>query len=216
MRDSVKAVEHVREIQMVVFSLGSEEYGLPIEQTREIIRLIPITRLPMVPPYVEGVVNLRGEVTPIVNLQKKLYLPQTASTDDTRIVIVEAAGKRVGIIVDQVSEVLRIPENAIEPPPPDTVGIDAAFIRGVGKVGERLLILLDVEAVLTREFSAVSAAVGSDAAEAVADTAHDAAVTTETVSVDVDNSGATGNDEGPAGDVSGLPALGNGGLPAAI
>ncbi len=208
MRDSVKAVEHVREIQMVVFGLGSEEYGLPIEQTREILRLIPITRLPMVPPYVEGVVNLRSEVTPIVNLQKKLHLPQTASTDDTRIVIVEAAGKRVGIIVDQVSEVLRIPENAIEPPPPDTVGIDAAFIRGVGKVGERLLILLDVEAVLTREFSAVSALAGSDAA---IDTA-----------VDADNGSSTGDGVptdtavDAAADVSGLPAPVDGELPEVI
>ncbi|MGE5578083.1 MAG: chemotaxis protein CheW [Syntrophothermus sp.] len=171
MRESGKIAEHVREIQVVVFGLGSEEYGLPIEQTREIIRLVSVTRLPMVPPYVEGVINLRGEVMPIVNLQKKLHLAETASTDNTRIVVVEAAGKQVGIIVDQVSEVLRVPENAIEPPPPDTISIDSSFIRGVGKVGERLLIMLDIEAVLTREFSVVQAT--NAAADADADSTVD-------------------------------------------
>ncbi|NPV30353.1 MAG: purine-binding chemotaxis protein CheW [Firmicutes bacterium] len=137
------------EIQLVVFRLGAEEYGVPITQVQEINRLTTPTRIPKAPAFVEGVINLRGKVLPVIDLKKRFGLEGAAYTDEARIVVVEIAGHTVGVIVDVVSEVLRLPVTSIEPPPAVIAGITADYLRGVGKLDDRLLILLDLNKILT-------------------------------------------------------------------
>ncbi|MCD6574378.1 chemotaxis protein CheW, partial [Candidatus Aerophobetes bacterium] len=117
----------------------------------EIIRLPEITRVPQAPFFVEGVINLRGNVLPVIDLRKRFDLEATQKTNATRIVVTNVDGKTTGIIVDSVSEVMRLPKNAIEPPPPIMAGIEARYLRGIGKLedGKRLLILLNLEEILT-------------------------------------------------------------------
>lgn len=141
------------EMQLVVFSLKAGpivgEYGVPITQVQEIIRLTEPTRLPQVPVFVEGIINLRGNVIPIIDLKKRFNMPVADSTDETRIIVVDIEGKTVGLIVDQVLEVLRLSLTDIEPPPTEIAGLTAEYLTGVGKLDDRLLILLDITKVLT-------------------------------------------------------------------
>ncbi|NPV26096.1 MAG: chemotaxis protein CheW [Firmicutes bacterium] len=141
------------EIQLVVFALKSGnstcEYGVPITQVQEINRLTNPTKLPKVPSFVEGVINLRGKVIPVIDLKKRFDLEIGEYTDDTRIIVVEIDGHTVGIIVDEVTEVLRLATSQIEPPPSIIGGIAADYLKGVGKIGERLLVLLDLHKILT-------------------------------------------------------------------
>jgi purine-binding chemotaxis protein CheW len=137
------------EIQLVVFKLGEEEYGVPITQVQEINRLVTPTKIPKSPEFVEGVINLRGKIIPIIDLKKRFSLPLTDSTDDTRIVVIEIAGNTVGVIVDAVSEVIRINSSNIEPAPAIISSIDAEYLSGVGKVDDRLLILLELNKVFS-------------------------------------------------------------------
>lgn len=141
------------EIQMVVFNLKTGnivgEYGVPITQVQEIIRLTSPTKLPQVPVFVEGIINLRGNVIPIIDLKKRFNLATSDYTDDTRIIVVEIEGQTVGIIVDEVAEVLRLPVSSIEPPPALVGGITAEYLTGVGKFDDRLLIMLDMTRILT-------------------------------------------------------------------
>ncbi|MDH7577919.1 MAG: chemotaxis protein CheW [Bacillota bacterium] len=137
------------EIQLVIFRLGAEEYGVPITQVQEINRLTTPTKIPKAPAFVEGVINLRGKVLPVIDLKKRFGLEGTVYTDEARIVVVEIAGHTVGVIVDVVSEVLRLPLSSIEPPPAVIAGITADYLRGVGKLDDRLLILLDLNKILT-------------------------------------------------------------------
>jgi purine-binding chemotaxis protein CheW len=146
---SAEREKHSEEIQLVVFRLGAEEYGVPITQVQEIIRLVTPTRIPNVPDFLEGVINLRGNVLPVIDLKKRFGLGSSEYTDEARIVVVEIAGHTVGVIVDFVSEVLRLPMSSIEPPPPIIAGITAEYLRGVGKLDDRLLILLDLNKILT-------------------------------------------------------------------
>ncbi|UWG98318.1 chemotaxis protein CheW [Dehalobacter sp. DCM] len=136
------------EEQMVTFSLGTEEFGVDIMKVQEIIRIPPITRVPKAKSYVEGVINLRGIVIPIVNLRTRFGMPSAVETDLSRIIVLQIEGKVFGIMVDSVAEVLRLNDDAIEPPPPIALGMDANFIRGVGKIGERLLILLKLDQII--------------------------------------------------------------------
>lgn len=133
------------EEQLVTFSLGTEEFGVDIMRVQEIIRIPPITRVPKAPSFVEGVINLRGNVIPVVNLRVRFGMPLDEETDLSRIVVLQVAGKVFGVRVDGVTEVLRLDSEAIEPPPPVALGMDSNFIRGVGKIGERLLILLNLD-----------------------------------------------------------------------
>lgn len=137
--------------QFVVFLLDDEEFGVSIMSVKEIIRMTNITRLPKTPTFIEGVINLRGEVIPVVNLRKRFDVPADAVTDSTRIVIVEIEGEQVGLIVDSVSEVLRLSLDQIEPPPQSVVGLKTEFIEGVGKVGDRLLVILKIDKLLTTD-----------------------------------------------------------------
>ena len=134
-------------IQLVTFRLGEEEYGVDILKVHEINRMMDITAVPNAPKCIEGVINLRGKVIPVINLRRKFGLPHKEADARSKIVVVDV-GMAAGIIVDSVSEVLRINSDVIEPPPPMTAAIGSEYILGVGKLKERLLILLDIERLL--------------------------------------------------------------------
>jgi purine-binding chemotaxis protein CheW len=135
-------------LQLVSFRVGSEEFGLDILRVQEIIRLQPLTRVPNSPGFVDGVINLRGKVIPVIGLRKRLGLEAQASDKETRIVVVEVSGTVLGFIVDSVSEVLRIPADTVEPPP--RLGkVEREYVSGVGKLENRLLILLDIDRLMS-------------------------------------------------------------------
>jgi len=135
-------------IQLVSFKLGDEEFGVNIQKVKEINRMIQITKVPNAPSFVKGVVNLRGSIMPIIDLRKKLNMPPKEDDKSTRIIILDLENKTIGFIVDEVSEVLRI-SNSILEPPPDMVGdVDTDYITAVAKLENRLLILLDIEKAL--------------------------------------------------------------------
>jgi len=139
-----------QELQLVIFRLAKEEYGLPITKVQEINRLVPITKLPQTPAFMEGIINLRGRIIPVVDLRKRFQLEVSDHNDDSRIIIVEVNGQTVGIIVDAVNEVVRLSSASVEPPPPTFI-LDAKYIHGVGKLEDRLLILLDIDQILTSQ-----------------------------------------------------------------
>ncbi len=141
----------VNEKQFVVFKLGRETYGLDIAAVREIITMQTITEVPRTMEYVEGVINLRGRVIPVFNLHKKFGLQADMFTRSTRIVVVEVEGNTIGMVVDGVSEVLRISGDIVERPSSILTDIDTDYLAGVAKLDERLVILLDLEKVLSRE-----------------------------------------------------------------
>jgi purine-binding chemotaxis protein CheW len=136
-------------IQLVSFNIGEEEFGVDILKVQEINRMSEVTKVPNAPDYVEGVINLRGKVIPIIDLRMRIGMPQKDSDKDTRIVVVELDSKVVGFVVDSVNEVLRINKNITEPPPPMVAGIDSEYITAIGKLDDRLLILLDLERILS-------------------------------------------------------------------
>jgi purine-binding chemotaxis protein CheW len=137
------------EKQLVIFELANEFYGVDIAAVEGIIKMQPITVVPHAPPFVVGVTNLRGAVLPVMDLRKRFGLPAQAETKDSRIVTVVMGSLKVGIVVDGVSEVLRIPDEAIEPPSPLVTTVETTFLQGIAKVAERLIILLDLSKVLT-------------------------------------------------------------------
>ncbi|WP_461358513.1 chemotaxis protein CheW [Candidatus Darwinibacter acetoxidans] len=141
----------MEERQLVVFRLHNEEFGVEITDVREIVKPRHITRLPHVADYIEGVTNLRGEVIPVMCLRKRFGLEPQEETQDTRIIMLEINNGLVGFIVDAVTETLRLPEEAIEPPPSNIAGLRADYLAGVGKVDDRLLILLDVDKILSTD-----------------------------------------------------------------
>jgi purine-binding chemotaxis protein CheW len=138
-------------LQLVSFKIGEEEFGVDILKVQEINRMLEVTRVPNAPEYVDGVINLRGKVIPIIDLRRRFGMERREKDKNTRIVVVELAGKVVGFVVDAVSEVLRIPKGVTEPPPAIVSGIDTDYITAVGKLEDRLLILLDLEKVLLKE-----------------------------------------------------------------
>lgn len=137
--------------QMVVFRLAGEYYAVDIHQVREIIRVPDITRVPRTPDFVEGVINLRGSVIPIIDLRKRFGMEAAEADDEQRIVVVELDDKTLGVIVDAVTEVLRIDRDRIEPPSPYIVNVDTQYITGIARLDERLVILLDAARVLSTE-----------------------------------------------------------------
>lgn len=147
--DKVKAKLSGQTTQVVSFALGSEEYGVDIAQVQEINRMVTITHVPRAPHFMEGVINLRGQLIPIIDLRTRFGMPRSEQSKNTRIVVTEIGSKRVGMVVDSVSEVLRIPVEEIEDAPDMIAGVDTEYIRGVGKIGDRLIILLDLGRVIT-------------------------------------------------------------------
>jgi len=137
------------ELQLVVFKLGEEEYGVEITQVQEIIRVMETTRVPKAPTFIKGVINLRGKVIPVIELKKRFGLTECNIDDQTRIIVVEVQDYTVGMIVDCVSEVLRLSSESIEPTPPVFSNLSDEYIRGVGKLENRLLILLDLDKILS-------------------------------------------------------------------
>jgi purine-binding chemotaxis protein CheW len=136
-----------RLLQLVSFKIGNEEFGLDILRVQEIIRLQDLTRVPNSPDFIDGVINLRGKVIPIIALRKRFGLQQKEYDKQTRIVVLEVQNMVLGFIVDSVSEVLRIPASTVAPPP--RLGkIEREFVSGVGKLENRLLILLDVDRIM--------------------------------------------------------------------
>lgn len=133
--------------QYVAFRLGAEEYGVSILQIQEIKRMTEITRVPHTPNYVKGVINLRGSILPVIDLKTRLNFTSGEYTDDARIIIVKLEEYSIGIIVDAVSEVLWLPADQVEPSPAFVGELEAEYIRGVGKVDGRLVILLNMEKV---------------------------------------------------------------------
>ncbi|MBP2652652.1 MAG: cheW 2 [Firmicutes bacterium] len=146
----MQEVESINELQLVVFSLATEEYGLLITKVQEINRIVPITKLPQTPNFMEGIINLRGRVIPIIDLRKRFQLKVSDYDEDTRIIIVEVAGQTVGVIVDAVTEVVCLSKALVEPPPPSFI-LDAEYVDGIGKFDERLLILLNIDKILTSQ-----------------------------------------------------------------
>jgi purine-binding chemotaxis protein CheW len=134
-----------RELQIVVCELGDEHYGLDIARVFEIIRHQPITAVPRAPSFVKGVINLRGRIIPVVDLRARFGMPEVEPTKETRIVVAESPSTRVGLIVDSVSEVLLVPTDAVEPTPAVAGGADAEYLRGIAKLGGRLVLLLELD-----------------------------------------------------------------------
>ncbi|WP_028842028.1 chemotaxis protein CheW [Thermodesulfovibrio yellowstonii] len=131
-------------LQLVTFTLGGEEYAVNILKVQEINRMKEITRIPNAPYYVEGVINLRGKVIPVVSLRKMFGLPEEDMAQQ-KIMIMDIQGVTIGLIVDTVSEVLRISANIVEPPPAMTYSVSSEFISGIAKLQDRLIILLDMD-----------------------------------------------------------------------
>jgi len=145
----LKATE---EMQVVVFKLGTDEYCVPVFQAREIQTYSVPTRIPNTPSFVEGIINLRGQIIPILDLKKRFDSGATEINATTRIIIIDMEGEVLGILVDSVSEVLKIPQNWFEPPPPAIrTSINNNYISGIGKIDKRLIILIDLARVLNEE-----------------------------------------------------------------
>ncbi len=141
------------EEQVVVFELAGEAYAVPVYRVQEIIRMQPITIIPRAPEYVEGMTNLRGQVIPVIDLVKRLGRGQAQHTKATRIMVAELPGQMVGMLVDNVISVAQLPKTSIEPPPPVVMSVDSEFILGLTQYRERLLILLNLDKILSREES---------------------------------------------------------------
>ncbi|MDR7316574.1 chemotaxis protein CheW [Brevibacillus nitrificans] len=131
--------------QSILFKMGNEYYGLSISLVREIIKPLPVTRFPKSPAYVEGVVDLRGRILPIINLRTMFGLEPVAETDDTRFVDLQLEGLDVGIIVDAVSEVMNIPQKLIEAAPPLIAGVEGKYLQGIARLNDKLIMLLDID-----------------------------------------------------------------------
>ncbi|BFH14810.1 chemotaxis protein CheW [Paenibacillus melissococcoides] len=139
------------DMKVVVFMLGTEEYGVEVEKVKTIERMMPITRVPKTYDFIKGVINLRGVVIPVIDLRGRFGLPEAEATDQTRIIIVAHSDLEVGFIVDNASDVIDINEEHIEPAPEVVGGIQAKYLRGVAKIGEdRLLIMLNLAEVLNK------------------------------------------------------------------
>ncbi len=141
----------IKDLKVIVFQLKDEEYGIPVQQVQSIERMQHVTRVPKVSKFVKGVMNLRGVVTPIIDLRKRFGIEDVNYSDSTRIIIVSVKDMEVGLIVDAANDVIDIPDGAIEPPPEVVGAIEVEYLRGVAKLENRLLILLNLDKVLNGE-----------------------------------------------------------------
>lgn len=146
-----KEVQTEQEVKVIVFRLRDEEYGVDVNQVKSIERMQKITRVPKTPEFVKGVINLRGVVTPIINLRARFEMGEEDYTETTRIIIVSVDNMEVGLIVDAANDVIDVPTSHIEPPPEVVGGVEAEYLRGVAKLDQRLLILLNLDKVLSVE-----------------------------------------------------------------
>ncbi len=140
-------------MQLVSFRLANELYGIEITKVREIILITEITRIPQTPHYVKGLINLRSTVIPVIDLRSLFGLPEGEMTDESRIMVLQASGRTIGIVVDAVSEVLRVKQDQIAPPPPTVAKLGREYLTGLVKLDKQLLILLDIDKILNEEES---------------------------------------------------------------
>jgi len=148
---NLEAEKEAKIIQLIVFNLGDEEFGTDITQVREIIRLGPITPIPDSPDFIKGVTNVRGEIAVVIDLKARFFLPGKEGVESKHIVMTEQGKNIFGLMVDEVSEVLRIPKTEIKPTPELVTRIDRVYISGVITLENRLIILLDLAKVLSEE-----------------------------------------------------------------
>ena len=141
----------ISERQLVVFDLNEEAYGVDIGAVREIIRMQEITRVPRAPEFIEGVINLRGKVIPVVDLRTRFSMPGTDRTDEHRIVVHDVVGQDIGMVVDAVTEVSRVAAASIEPPSTVITTEDSDYLTGIVKTDEKLIILLDIAKVISAD-----------------------------------------------------------------
>jgi purine-binding chemotaxis protein CheW len=139
------------EKQMVLFELGSEIYGLDIATVHEIIRMQPITKVPKAPFYVEGVINLRGKVIPVIDMGKRFGLEKVENNKNNRIVVVNIQDTILGIIVDAVTEVIRIPIDSIEPVSDIITAANSDYLMGIAKLADKMVILLELDKLLSED-----------------------------------------------------------------
>jgi purine-binding chemotaxis protein CheW len=135
--------------QLISFTVGEEEYGLELLRVREVIRMRQVTWLPKAPTSVKGIINLRGEIIPIIDLRERFGLKKGDSTAMTRVIVVDVQGRPVGMVVDSASQVVRVPVDQFDEPPPVMGEAESHFITSVGKLNDRVVILLDVEKMLS-------------------------------------------------------------------
>ncbi|MCT4607250.1 MAG: chemotaxis protein CheW [Marinisporobacter sp.] len=139
------------EKQYVIFKLENESYGVDIMNVKEICEYKESVKVPNTPQFVDGLINLRGEIIPIINLKKRFHLKDTEVNSDTRIIVIGIKEKQVGFVVDEASQVLRMSEENIEAAPEIVVGVDKKYITGVGKIEDKIVLLLDLEYILTED-----------------------------------------------------------------
>jgi|YNPMSStandDraft_1061717.scaffolds.fasta_scaffold13564_1 purine-binding chemotaxis protein CheW len=137
--------------QIVIFELGGEQFGVAIGTVESIVPMLPVTHVPEAPPFVRGVTNLRGRILPVLDLSARFGLTEQGVTKERRIVVVHCGQTEAGIIVDGVCEVLTLDAAQVEPPPPLTRSVASQFVEGIAKLGDRIVILLDLHKVLSTE-----------------------------------------------------------------
>ncbi|MCL0035242.1 chemotaxis protein CheW [Thermodesulfovibrionales bacterium] len=157
--DALMAADEI--LQLVTFTLDKEEYAVDILKVQEINRMTEITRVPNSPPQMEGVINLRGKVIPVINLRKRFGLTPKDNDEHSRIMVMDIQGITIGFVMDSVSEVLRVPSSIVEPTPPMATNISTEFIKGIAKMEERLIIILDMDKLIGKEETASIEAVSS-------------------------------------------------------
>jgi len=145
-------------MQLVSFHLADETYGIEITKIREIILMGEITQIPQTPHYVKGLINLRSTVIPVIDLRSRFGLTEAELTAESRIMVLHVGTRTIGIIVDAVSEVLRVTNDEIAPPPPTVAGLGQEYLTGLVKLEEQLLILLDIDKILGEEAETLQAA----------------------------------------------------------
>jgi purine-binding chemotaxis protein CheW len=152
-------VQHKDTIQLVTFTVGKEEYGVRIEEVQEIVRMPEITRLPQTESFIKGVINLRGNIIPVIDMRERFNLEKKDYSDMTRVIVVRIEEKLTGLIVDDVAQVLEIGLSEIEEAPEIITGRSKEFIAGIGKINDLMIIIIDTKKILTNsEISAVGKA----------------------------------------------------------
>jgi purine-binding chemotaxis protein CheW len=139
-----------KDLQLVGFKIGKEIFGVPINLVHEIVRVPEITAVPDAPDYIEGVINLRGKIVSVIDLRKRFGEKQITSHKKNRILVAEFEGKMVGLVVDAASEVLKLAEDQIAPPPNVFEEGELNYVTGVGKLSDRLIILIELKKILQR------------------------------------------------------------------
>ena len=133
------------EVQLVIFNLCNEEYGIDIMQVKEIVNYMEPVKIPNAPDFIEGIINLRSEIIPIINLKKRFNIEGQSKNEENRIIVMNINEKKVGFVVDNASEVISIDNENIEPAPDIVTGIDRKYITGIGKYGDGILIILELD-----------------------------------------------------------------------